>query len=303
MPAYNAEQYIGLAIESILNQTYKNFEFIIVEDCSSDNTLKAIREYKDERIILLQNEENKGIAFSTNCGLNKAKGRYVALMDDDDIATAERFAIQVNYLENHEEIHILGGKSDEIDSQGTLIRHGLTPRYNPKYIKSILLFHCMDFRNGTTMMRKDFIDEHNLRYRENCYGMQDYKFFIEASKYGNISAVNDLLLYYRVHEGNETKRRMTEYEQERKAKYAEFQRESLAASGFKISEAYLAIINQSLNESDNKCEGQEELKALYKVFNEIMRQAHEMNIDYYVELEQYCKALLTEKFRSLIKFV
>jgi hypothetical protein len=161
----------------------------------------------------------------------------------------------------------------------------------------------MDFRNGTTMMRKDFIDEHNLRYRENCYGMQDYKFFIEASKYGNISAVNDLLLYYRVHEGNETKRRMTEYEQERKAKYAEFQRESLAASGFKISEAYLAIINQSLNESDNKCEGQEELKALYKVFNEIMRQAHEMNIDYYVELEQYCKALLTEKFRSLIKFV
>jgi hypothetical protein len=205
-------------------------------------------------------------------------------------------------LEKHEEIHILGGKSDEIDSQGALLRHGSTPRYNPRYIKSILLFHCMDFRNGTTMMRKDFIEEHHLRYQENCYGMQDYKFFIDASKCGNISSVDRLLLYYRVHEENETKRRTTEYAQERRNKYAEFQRESLAASGYKIPENCLKAINDSLSEDNRKCNGQEELKALYQAFKEILRQAREMNIDYYAELEHYCKTLLTEKFRSFIYF-
>jgi hypothetical protein len=95
---------------------------------------------------------------------------------------------------------------------------------------------------------------------------------------------------------------MMEYAQERKIKYAEFQRESLAASGYKIPESYLTVINKLLDENNRKCEGKEELEALYQALNEILRQAREMNIDYYAELEHYCKTLLTEKFRSFIYF-
>ena len=87
MPAYNGEKYIGAAIESILNQTYDNFELVIIEDKSTDNTLKVIQEYNDSRISLFLNSSNRGIAYSTNLGIAKSKGEYIALLDDDDLAT------------------------------------------------------------------------------------------------------------------------------------------------------------------------------------------------------------------------
>ena len=303
MPAYNAEKYIASAIESILNQTYENFELIIVEDCSVDKTLEVIRRYSaDSKLKLTQNERNKGIAYSTNRGMDYAKGKYIALMDDDDIAVRERLELQVNYLEKYTEIDILGGRSNDIDSQGRLIRRGNVPKYNPKYIKATLLFQGMAFRNGTTMMRRYFTDRYHLRYQENCYGMQDLKFFIDSSKVGNISSIGDLLLYYRIHGDNETKRRRQDYKEERKQKYAEFQRESLKASGFELDEGKLSIINKAFAEYDGGCENREDLQLLYEAFCEIMGQARNMAIDYYGELEHYCKLKLSEQVKSLICF-
>ncbi len=302
MPAYNAEKYISSAIESILAQTYTNFELIIIEDCSTDKTLDVIQRYIDFRIKLLKNQTNKGIAYSTNKGIECAKGKYIALMDDDDIAVKERLELQVEHLEKNANIDILGGRSNDIDTKGNIIRWGRIPRNNPKYIKSILLFRCMDFRNGTTMIRKQFIDKYNLRYQENCYGMQDFKFFIDSSKVGNISTIGNLLMYYRVHENNETKRRMRDSKEHRKQKYAEFQRNSLKASGYILDENKLSIINKVLAEYDGGCENREELELLYEAFCEIMKQAADMRVDYYEELEHYCKLKLSEQVRKLIHF-
>ena len=86
MPAYNAEKYIGEAIESILNQTFKDFEFIIINDGSVDHTKEIIREYNDPRIVLLENDKNRGIVLSLNKGLDAATGKYIARMDADDIS-------------------------------------------------------------------------------------------------------------------------------------------------------------------------------------------------------------------------
>lgn len=302
MPAYNAEKYIEDAICSILNQTYTNVELIIVEDCSIDRTLDVIHKCKDNRILLVQNQENKGIAYSTNRGISLAGGNYIALMDDDDIAAADRLDLQVKYLEEHAEIDILGGRSIDIDSQGKILHRGGIPRYNPKYIKAVLLFKCMDFRNGTAMIRKSFIEEYNLQYQDNCYGMQDYKFYIDSSKVGNISTIENVLLYYREHENNETKRRMQEYKEQRANKYAEFQRESLKLSGFKLDERRLSIINKLLAECDGGCNNREELQQLYEVFGEILRQARELQIDYYEELKCYCKTVLAGNVKRLICF-
>lgn len=90
MPAYNGEKYIGDAIESILNQTYDNFELIIVEDKSTDHTLDVIHGYEDSRISLYLNECNRGIAYSTNLGIEQSKGKYIALLDDDDMSASRR---------------------------------------------------------------------------------------------------------------------------------------------------------------------------------------------------------------------
>lgn len=302
MPAYNAEKYIEAAICSILNQTYTNLELVIVEDCSTDKTLDVVCKYTDSRITLIQNEENKGIAYSTNLGIKLARGKYIALMDDDDIAAEDRLDLQVKYLEEHTEIDILGGRSIDIDSQGKVLRRGGIPRNNPKYIKAVLLFKCMDFRNGTAMIRKSFIEEHNLQYQENCYGMQDYKFYIDSSKVGNISTIDNVLLYYREHGGNETKRRMQEYKEQRRKKYAEFQRESLRVSGYKLDESRLVIINKILAEYDGGCNNREELQQLYEVFCEILRQARGLQVDYYKELECYFKTVLSGNVKRLICF-
>src|SRR5690242_9380591 len=99
MPVYNASSYLREAIESILNQTYSNFEFIIINDGSTDNSLEIIRSYHDPRISVVNNETNLGIIKTRNKGLKLAKGKYIANMDADDISLSSRLEKQVQYLE------------------------------------------------------------------------------------------------------------------------------------------------------------------------------------------------------------
>lgn len=304
MPAYNAQRYIGEAIESILNQTYHNLELIIIEDCSQDETYRVAKQYAevDARVKLHRNECNKGIAFSTNRGIALSQGNYIALLDDDDVAAQERLQLQVSYLENHSDIDILGGRSQIIDSEGNVLRKSVEPRYNPKYLKAMLLFNNVNFFNGTTMIRKEFIDRNSLCYQEECLGMQDYKFFIDSSKVGRLSSIDSILLYYRLHDDNETKRRMDNHGELRKQKYAEFQRESIKKSGFCLTEEQLEIINKLLPEQRRDCETREDLTQLYDVFREMIAQAKAMQVDYYDELVMYCKRLLSQKIERMIVF-
>ncbi len=111
MPAYNAEKYIGEAIESILSQTYKNFELIIIDDCSTDDTWKVIQEYqkKDKRISAFQNKRNLYIAENRNKLLKYANGRYVAWQDADDISLPDRIEKQVAFLEKNPQVGVVGG--------------------------------------------------------------------------------------------------------------------------------------------------------------------------------------------------
>lgn len=103
MPAYNAEKFIEKTINSILNQTYTDFELLIIDDCSTDNTMDVVRRIKDNRIRIINNKTNQGIAKSRNIGLANAKGEYIALMDNDDLTVVDRFEKEVCYLENHPE--------------------------------------------------------------------------------------------------------------------------------------------------------------------------------------------------------
>ena len=117
MPVYNLENYIASSIRSILRQTYSNIELIIVDDCSTDNSYEIAQTFKDERIRLFRNSENRGVVYSRNFAISKAKGEYIALNDGDDISHPRRIEYQVSYMEQHPDIGVLGTFAFIIDSK------------------------------------------------------------------------------------------------------------------------------------------------------------------------------------------
>ena len=123
MPVYNAEKYIGYAIESILKQNYSDLELIIINDQGSDKSMDIVRSYNDSRILIIDNECNKGIAYSRNRGIEAATGEYIAIMDDDDWAPEYRLGVEVEYLDNHPDISVVGGAANIMDENNTITRY------------------------------------------------------------------------------------------------------------------------------------------------------------------------------------
>lgn len=297
MPAYNAERYISKAIESILNQTYSNLELIIIEDFSSDHTADVIRKYDDKRIRCIQHNNNNGISHSTNEAIEISTGKYIALMDDDDIASFDRIELEVDYLEQHEEIDIVGGVSKLIDSNDNEIGTAPLPLVNPLFIRAVLLlYHWPKIVNGTIMIRKDFIVNNNLRYRENCYGFQDLQFDAESSRIGKITSIGKTLLYYRLHEDNASKRYQSD--EKRMESYAYFQRKSLIDSGYVLNEDDFSVIKNNLSEVPRRHSSYDDSVMLYNVLKKILKQAKDMNVDYYQELVYECK----KRYTSLLYY-
>ena len=153
MAVYNAEKTLKEAVESILNQTYKNIEFIICDDASTDNSFKLLEEYtkKDDRIILIKNEVNSRLSFSLNHCLKYATGEYVARMDGDDISTPERFEKQIKFLKEHPEYDLVGTAMQRFNDQDGLadvVNSVDTPDYYT--LKNRIPFH-----HATIMVRRE----------------------------------------------------------------------------------------------------------------------------------------------------
>src|SRR5947207_1274318 len=119
MSVYNGENYLAEAIDSILNQTFKDFEFIVIDDGSSDTSLKIIKKYTDPRIKLIS-RKNKGLVASLNEGLAKAKGDYIARQDADDVSLPQRLKKEVEYLDAHPKVALVGSNYKHLDAKGKL---------------------------------------------------------------------------------------------------------------------------------------------------------------------------------------
>lgn len=293
MPAYNGERYISGAIESILNQTYDNFELLIIDDCSTDNTMEIVKKYKDDRIRIISNERNMGIAFSRNVGLEKSVGNYVAIMDDDDISLPERLEKEVGYLEKHPQIDVVGGRYDVIDECNRFLYHETFSLHNPKYIKAVLLFRNV-YGSSTVMIRKKIIDDFKLRFRDGALGMEDFYFWMECSKVANLTTIDDVVLQYRKSSLNESSRVLTQMNEKRKEVFAYIQSESLRLSGFRLSKQQIKILTKVVPEFIGGCMSSEELLLFYEALKEIVMQAYEMKLDYCQELEIYMKKVLIQ---------
>ncbi|MEI6490570.1 MAG: glycosyltransferase family A protein [bacterium] len=198
MPAYNAEKYIGEAIESILNQTFTDFEFIIIDDCSTDKTWEIIQEYaeKDKRIVAVKNEENLKISHTLNKGFDLAKGKYIARMDADDWSYPDRLKKQFDFMEANPEIGVSGGTMEVCDEK--LVRNGYR-RYNLTDLEiRKKIFRYSPFCHPLVMFRTEVIKNHGFKYGPVLAIAEDYDLYFRigvVSKFGNLK---DVLIKYRV---------------------------------------------------------------------------------------------------------
>jgi glycosyltransferase involved in cell wall biosynthesis len=200
MCVYNGEKYLKESIESILNQTYTNFEFIIVDDGSKDKTNEIIKSYKDERIVLITNETNKNKTYSRNIALEKAQGEYIAIFDSDDISFPQRLEKQVEYLQENSSIGACGSQAYFIGlPQKLSYRHCPT---NPEAAKCLLLFES-PIAHPAAMVRKKIIDEFNIKYRD-FIASEDYALWVDLAKHTQLSNLDEHLIYYRRHAEQES---------------------------------------------------------------------------------------------------
>lgn len=198
MPAYNREKYIKEAIESVLNQTFQDFELIIIDDGSTDNTVNIIKEFSDKRIILFQHETNKGVAAARNTGYLAAKGKYIVIADSDDINLPTKLEEQVNFLDNNPEFDIVGCQYQHFDSNtGKLIRIEEFLE-NSKEIKASYLLR--NFQAPASMFRREKIqNEGYFLHNEKYTAAVDAEWFSKQPDSINLTNIQKVLYLYRRH--------------------------------------------------------------------------------------------------------
>lgn len=196
MSAYNSDRYIEESILSILNQTFRDFELIIIDDCSTDSVPEVIKKYQelDPRILAIRNETNSGVAVSRNKGIKLAKADYIAIMDSDDIAYPKRLEIQYNFIENNPDVALIGCGTEIIDENGHFMkkRIGLI---DPDEIKFRMLLRN-PFIHSSVFYRKKIFEESDGYNKEYEYS-EDYAFFsFLAGKY-QLASIPEVLIKYR----------------------------------------------------------------------------------------------------------
>lgn len=297
MPLYNAEKYVKRTIECVLNQTYKDFELILIDDCSTDSTMEIVNSIKDERIKIVKNDKNRGISYSRNHGLQVAQGEYIALMDDDDLAPLERFEMEAEYLDEHPEIAVIGGGFRIINENDEFVS-GITPTLqNPNYIRAEFMFYCPMY-NGASMYRKSIAIEHNITYRDNCLGMEDYCFWIEYSKYGKMTNFEEAMLYWRQAPTTQTIQVLNNKVAAREKKFAELQLMAIKANNLELSDDEIKIFTDSFMELKPKIEDERSLIELYRVLKKMINQANDKRLVNATEIMQACRNRFLEKVKN-----
>lgn len=195
MPAYNAAPFLHQAVESILTQTFTDFEFIIIDDGSTDATPTILAEYTDPRIRVVRKARNEGLVSALNLGIEMARGKYLARMDADDISLPERFERQIAALDHLPDIAILGTKAIRIDTSGQFIEHMVSVT-KPSAIRRRLEAGVAPIVHPSVMMRTQFVRELG-GYRMGFPQAQDRDLWLRAVGRAQICNLNEVLLLHR----------------------------------------------------------------------------------------------------------
>lgn len=200
MSVYNAEQFVRDAIDSILSQTFADFEFLIINDGSTDRSLDIISSYKDPRIRLINNEHNLGLTRSLNRGLSLARGEYIARQDADDMSYPQRLQKQVAYMEANPDVVLLGTRGKLMGEWGLRIKSMLVEKKaltQPGILWQMMTFSA--FIHSSVMFRKSVVWQEMHGYNEACLKRQDYELWSRIVKRHKVANLKDSLVLLRVH--------------------------------------------------------------------------------------------------------
>ena len=203
MAAFNAEQYVASAVDSILSQTFDDFELIVINDGSKDGTLKVLQSIADDRVRIISNPANMGIPKSSNIGISQARGRYIARQDADDISLPQRLEKQYDYLQKHPEIAVLGTARKTMFDNGIVKSHD-SPLQSPTF-EDMLAKNC--FVHGSIMVRKNALEKVG-GYNEIFRYTSDYDLCIRLTKNFPGANLREPLYVLRRHANRVTLRKM-----------------------------------------------------------------------------------------------
>jgi len=199
MSVYNGERFLRQAVDSIFNQTFSDFEFIVVDDGSTDGTAEILSSYAraDSRLCVVT-QENRGLVKSLNRAIGMARGEYIARMDADDISMPERLAIQVRWLDAHPQIAVLGTRYDEIDESGRVIRRGNRYAGSTLVERALLQGNSSVFCHGSVMFRRTCF-EHIGGYREQFKNAaEDYDLWLRMAERYELDNIVETLYQHRL---------------------------------------------------------------------------------------------------------
>jgi glycosyltransferase involved in cell wall biosynthesis len=198
LPVFNGNLHLSQAIGSILNQTFKNIELIIIDDGSTDDSLSIIKNYGDSRIVLLEHEKNLGLIAALNNGIDHAQSEYIARMDSDDISLPTRLEMQAHFLDQNPSIGVCGTWLQCFGDSHKKWKNYTLPEHHDAIVVNLI------FRNplahSTVMMRKALIDQYHLRYDPFYIHSEDYDFWVKFSKFTKLANFPAILLKYRLHQ-------------------------------------------------------------------------------------------------------
>jgi glycosyltransferase involved in cell wall biosynthesis len=238
MPAYNAEKYISAAIQSVLDQSFTDFEFLIVNDGSTDNTENIIRSFEDDRIILMS-QKNGGVSNALNAGLQKARGKYIARFDSDDICYTERLAEQVVFMEANSEYILIGSDVDYITDEGEFIYHHHCLAYTNEELSGKIYFYC-PFIHSAVMYKKQEVLQAG-GYNTLAHTFEDYFLWIQMVSKGKVANLPKSLIKVRLNPGS-----VTMDEKWRGSRFRKLKRTIIKRGSVMVTEAetLLTIIKQ-----------------------------------------------------------
>ncbi|MBI2590504.1 MAG: glycosyltransferase family 2 protein [Candidatus Blackburnbacteria bacterium] len=199
LPVYNAEGYLRACLDSILAQTYKNFEVIAVNDGSTDNSLKKLRNYAktDSRIKVFTNKTNRGIGYTANIAMFHSRGQFVARMDADDIMLPNRLKLQINYLQSHPQTVLVGGQCIVIDEEGRITGEKRNPEKHSEIYKMMLT--SMSVQNPTIMINRKLARKDSLKLDANLHPVDDLDMLFKLTRDGKFVNLPEYVLQYRVY--------------------------------------------------------------------------------------------------------
>ena len=204
MPVYNGEKHLSSTIESLLGQTFTDFRLIVVDDCSTDNSLAILQSYRDKRILIVENNRHRGVAAALNQGLAYADGKLLFRMDADDVSLPQRLQYQVDFMKENPQIFVCGSDTDLIDKDGNIIGHRDTKKGDQR-IKIALFLGETSLAHPSVAIRNAVLKTHQIQYSKQYPYAEDYELWCRCSTFSTYENIPETLLQYRHHDKSVSK--------------------------------------------------------------------------------------------------